>query len=98
VKVDGVIYMHSIWDDEVYRRPKLTASRDLERLCGPRWHEKIILVNSRWSERLLDDGESRERKLREKYWSAMVRRGSLMTRYESPGNRARAREILERLL
>jgi hypothetical protein len=98
VKLDGVIYMHNIWNEEVYHRSKFTSSRDLERLCGPRWPEKIILVNSHWSEMLLDDGEDREKELREGYWSVMLKKGSKMRRYESPGNQEQAREILEMLL
>lgn len=88
--------MHNIWNEEAYHRSKLTSSRDLERLCGPRWHEKMILVNSHWSERVLDNGEEREQTLKEGYWSVMLKKGSRMMRYESPGNQEQAREILER--
>ncbi|XP_006455977.1 hypothetical protein AGABI2DRAFT_77160 [Agaricus bisporus var. bisporus H97] len=98
MKLDGVIYMHNIWNEEIYHRSKFLSSRELEHLCGPSWHRKIILVNSHWSENLGDDGEDREKHLREGYWSFMIKKGSTMRRYESPGDHKCAREILKPFL
>ncbi|EKM77569.1 hypothetical protein AGABI1DRAFT_77064 [Agaricus bisporus var. burnettii JB137-S8] len=100
VKLDGVIYMHDIWNEEIHNRPRFLSSQDLEKLCGPQWHRKVILVSSHWDDRLGKDGEgeSNERKLREGYWSFMIQKGSRMRRYRSPGNQELARDILQPFL
>lgn len=101
VKLDGVIYMHNIWNEEIYHRShgsKFLSSQELEQLCGPSWHRKIMLVNSHWSENIGDDGEDREKRLREDYWSFMIKKGSEMRRYESPGDHQCARDILKLFL
>ncbi|XP_006455978.1 hypothetical protein AGABI2DRAFT_210646 [Agaricus bisporus var. bisporus H97] len=100
VKLDGVIYMHDIWNEEIHNRLKFRSSQDLEKLCGSQWHRKVILVSSHWDDRPEDvgEGESNEEKLRAGYWSFMIQQGSRMTRYESPGNQELAREILQPFL
>lgn len=97
-KLDGIIYMHNIWNQEAYRREPLSDCEELEALCGQDWHKKVILVNSHWSERIANDGEEREKKLKSLYWKTMLKKGSSMIRYESPGDRRRALEILERVI
>ncbi|KAJ3566949.1 hypothetical protein NP233_g6675 [Leucocoprinus birnbaumii] len=97
-QLDGVIYMHNIWTDELLHRPPLLTSDPLEDICGLKWREKIVFVNSHWSEDVRDDGTERETRLKEHYWSFMLSRGSAMTRYEEPKRYEKAVEILKLLL
>ncbi|KAF9450363.1 hypothetical protein P691DRAFT_471053 [Macrolepiota fuliginosa MF-IS2] len=98
VRLDGVIYMHNIWNEEVYHRSPLLTCGPLEELCGHDWRQKVILVNSHWDEHVKDDSKQREASLKTGYWRFMLSKDSPMVRYESPGDRKRAIEILKMII
>ncbi len=97
-KLDGVIYMHNIWNTEAYHRSPFLTCQALEALCGQDWRRKVVFVNYPWSEGITNDGEEREKCLRAGYWRFMLSKGSIMMRYESPGDQKRARQILKDLI
>ncbi|KAF5354128.1 hypothetical protein D9756_007104 [Leucocoprinus leucothites] len=97
-RLDGVIYIHNIWTEELLNRPPLLTSDALEYICGPNWREKVVFVSSHWNERVRDDGNEREVLLKENYWSFMLAKGSQMTRYEEPERPEKAVEILRLLV
>ncbi|KAJ3556285.1 hypothetical protein NP233_g12015 [Leucocoprinus birnbaumii] len=98
VRLTGIIYMHNIWAEELIRRPPLLTSNALQDICGPDWREKIVFVNSHWSEEVQENGDEREEHLKGSYWSFMLSKGSKMTRYEAPERQDKAVEILRHIL
>lgn len=55
-----------------------------ERICGPRWFNRVVLVTTMWDE-LGDEsiGVTREQELRDSFWKPMVDRGSTTQRHEN---------------
>ncbi|KXN85979.1 hypothetical protein AN958_10650 [Leucoagaricus sp. SymC.cos] len=97
-RLDGIVYMHNIWNKELDRRAPFHTCDALEKVCGHDWRRKIVLVNSHWSELVEDDGNAREKHLEAGYWGVMLKKGSKMMRYEEPQKRDRAVEILKMII
>ncbi len=90
--------MYDIHSTEADRRSPFLTCKALKALCGRDWHRKVVFVTSHWGEDVDSGDEERERHMREGYWEFMHSKGSTMKRYETPGNRDLALQLLKDLI
>ncbi|KAF9447339.1 hypothetical protein P691DRAFT_706948, partial [Macrolepiota fuliginosa MF-IS2] len=94
VLLHGILYFHGISDNRVEN----TSLRDLamfEKLCGPQWLERVVMVTTMWDE-LQDEevGRRREEELESTFWKGILSQGSTTARYKN--SKESAWHILER--
>lgn len=54
-----------------------------ERICGPRWFNRVVLVTTMWDEIDEQDiGTIREQELKDTFWKPMIDRGSTTQRHD----------------
>ena len=70
--------------------------RVFEKLVGAQNYSNVILVTSKW-DRLdsVEEGEAREKDLRENFWAPLIEQGSLCARFS--GDKASALQIIEHI-
>ena len=54
-----------------------------KKLCGTDALKKVIFVTTMWDTVTDDEGEIRERELRERYWKPMMKKGSTIARFSN---------------
>ncbi|PGH29951.1 hypothetical protein GX50_07286 [[Emmonsia] crescens] len=96
IKMAGIIYLHDItarrMDD-----PALYNLHMLKKLCGARGLSSVIMTTNMWGNLgTFDEGASREKQLRDRYWRSILGHGSMMMRHN--GSKQSAEEIVKALL
>ncbi|EKM78809.1 hypothetical protein AGABI1DRAFT_129087 [Agaricus bisporus var. burnettii JB137-S8] len=82
LNLNRVLYLHRISDNRMAGTP-LKNLELFERICGPSWFNRVVLVTTMWDE--LDDqdvGTARERELKDTFWKPMIDRGSTTQRHD----------------
>lgn len=95
ILLKGIIYIHRITDQR-FGGSAVKTLEIFQRLCGKDALKNIVLVTSRWNDVDPQIGAGRERELREKFWSFMLRSGSKMSRFH--GDRDSAVGLVSQLL
>ena len=54
-----------------------------KKLCGTNALKKVIFITTMWDVVESDEGEERERQLREEYWKPMMKQGSTIARFSN---------------
>jgi hypothetical protein len=85
VQLKGIIYIQPITDDRV-TGGQTTTFEIMQRICGLRAFESVMLVTSRWSssahvQRSDDKLFKKEGTLMNKYWAKMLGAGATMSRF-----------------
>jgi len=82
VQLKGIIYIQPITDDRV-TGGQTTTFEIMQRICGLRAFESVLLVTSRWSstQRSEDKQFKKEGVLMNKYWAKMLAAGATMSRF-----------------
>ncbi|KXN84731.1 hypothetical protein AN958_12158 [Leucoagaricus sp. SymC.cos] len=74
IRLDGVLYLHRISDNRMAGTP--LRNLDLfEKICGPKWFGRVVLVTTMWDEVDEVTGVDREKQLKAEFWEGMLRRG-----------------------
>lgn len=87
MKFTGILYLREITET----RMKGTAVKNLNmfrKLCGTETLGSVVLVTTKWDKVDPDEGESRERELRQKYWKTMIDMGATMARHDNTARSA----------
>ncbi|KLJ10214.1 hypothetical protein EMPG_14385 [Blastomyces silverae] len=96
IKLAGIIYLHDI----TARRmdgPALRNLHMLKKLCGPGGLSHAIMTTNMWGNlHTFDEGASREKQLRDRYWSSILSHGGTMMRHD--GSKRSAQEIIKACL
>ncbi|OJD17119.1 hypothetical protein AJ78_02763 [Emergomyces pasteurianus Ep9510] len=96
IRIAGIIYLHDI----TARRMDSHALRNLhmfKKLCGSSGLSNVTMATTMWGKLgTFHEGESRERQLRDRYWSSILNRGGIMMRHT--GSKRSAEEIVNTLL
>ncbi|KAK7739030.1 hypothetical protein SLS53_005928 [Cytospora paraplurivora] len=95
ILLKGIIYIHRISDIR-FGRSAVKTLEIFQKLCGKDALKNVLLVTSRWQDIDQQTGVERERQLREKFWSFMLRSGSNMSRFH--GDRDSAVGLVSQLL
>lgn len=95
IALKGIIYIHRISDIR-YGGSAIKTLQIFRRLCGDGALGNVMLVTSRWQEVDQRIGAEREKQLREKFWTHMLRSGSNMSRFH--GDRDSAIGLVSQLL
>lgn len=95
ILLKGIIYIHRI-SDQRFGGSAVKTLDIFQRLCGKDALKNVVLVTSRWKDVDPQTGADRERELREKFWSFMLRSGSRMSRFH--GDRESAFGLVSQLL
>ncbi|KAG5289636.1 hypothetical protein I7I48_09020 [Histoplasma ohiense] len=96
IKLGGIVYLHDI----IARRMDSHALHSLhmfKKLCGAEGLSNAIMITNMWE--ILprfEEGVSRERELRDRYWSGILGHGGMMMRHD--GSRSSAKEIIKTCL
>jgi len=91
----GVIYLHDISHD----RFSGTARRNLDMfhyLCGEEALNNVVLGTTKWGRVTVDDGNRRERELKDIHWKPLIDKGSMVRR--SKGDLESAWDVIDVLL
>lgn len=81
IRLHGVLYLHRITDNRMAGTP-LRNLELFQKICGPRWFSRVLLVTTKWDEvESTETGELREQELRSDFWKAMIDRGSQTIRH-----------------
>ncbi|EEH11133.1 conserved hypothetical protein [Histoplasma capsulatum G186AR] len=93
IKLGGIIYLHDI----IARRMDshaLHSLRMFKKLCGAEGLSNAIMITNMWEILpTFEEGVSRERELRDRYWSGILGHGGMMMRHD--GSRSSAKEIIK---
>lgn len=95
IRLKGIVYIHRI-SDQRFGGSAVKTLDIFQRLCGKDALKNVLLVTSRWQDVDEKTGVDRERELREKFWSFMLRSGSNMSRFH--GDRDSAIGLVSQLL
>ena len=96
IRLRGVLYLHRITDNRMAGTP-LRNLELFQKICGPRWFNRVLLVTTKWDEvENTEIGELREQELKSDFWKAMIDRGSQTIRHYN--DRDSAWKILKLIL
>jgi hypothetical protein len=95
--LSGILYLHRISDVRM-DGSALRSLRLLKSLVGKENLQNVLLTTTHWSRVTREEGERRERELREtdNYWKGLLDLGATLTRYE--GDRKSGLELLRKLV
>jgi hypothetical protein len=79
LRINGVIYLHKITDDKMYGT-NIRNLRMFQQLVGEHSLRNVTLVTTKWDTVTPEDGEKREKQLKEKYWAGLTAYGAKVTR------------------
>jgi len=80
VKLTGIIYLHRISDNRMASAP-LKNLHMFTKLCGDNALKHVVIATTMWGQVETDIGIQREDELRDRYWGAMLQRGSQALRF-----------------
>ncbi|KAI1084592.1 P-loop containing nucleoside triphosphate hydrolase protein [Whalleya microplaca] len=89
IRLSGIIYLHPISDTRVTHH----ATKNLEmfrKLTGQKNLKNVVLTTSMWDKVTPEEGERRERELREKFWTVLLAFGAQSVKYGGTTESARA--------
>jgi hypothetical protein len=95
MELKGVIYIHRITDAR-YSQSAAKTFEIVQKICGERAWQNVLLVTSLWTEVNPEMGAGREFELKTYIWDYMLARGSIMSRFY--GDRDSAIALVIRLL
>lgn len=82
IKLAGVVYLHPITDVRMFGSSSLNLEL-FEKLCGKDAMDKTVLATTKWDcLTSQEDGEMRERELKDDFWSEMILDGSKVFRQD----------------
>ena len=82
ILLSGVVYVHQINNSRMAAAPHRNLLMFAE-LTGPRSAKNVILVTTMWDKLIpeFDDGNEREKGLKEEYWNVMIYHGAAVERF-----------------
>ncbi|PGG96668.1 hypothetical protein GX51_07708 [Blastomyces parvus] len=96
IKLAGIVYLHDITARRM-DSPALHNLHMLKRLCGAGGLSHAIMTTNKWGNLpTFDEGASREKQLRDRYWSSILSHGGIMMRHD--GSKRSAQEIIKTCL
>lgn len=95
--LSGIIYLHRISDNRM-DGSALRSLRLLKSLVGENNLKNVLLTTTHWSRVTLEEGERREKELKEteNFWKGLLDYGATLTRYE--GHRQSGLELLHKII
>ncbi|KAJ3574180.1 hypothetical protein NP233_g1925 [Leucocoprinus birnbaumii] len=73
IRLRGVLYLHRITDNRMAGTP-LKNLEIFEKICGPKWFSRVVLVTTMWDELGSENtemGDAREDELKNDFWKGM---------------------------
>ncbi|KAK6345784.1 TAF5-like RNA polymerase II [Orbilia blumenaviensis] len=77
--VNGVVYLHKITEDRMYGT-HVSNLLMLRRLVGEPSLRNVVLATTKWDAVTQEEGEKRERQLKQRYWARLIEHGAKVAR------------------